>query len=127
MGMGAQNSAPTFTSIMEVIRIEQNKVSDTNGVPDTVSEFIKDDIMIFVMILDALIKYLETVLKILCFYRFMMEIQKIKLQIPALDYVGIYFQYKGNAPEETKYPVFVSLNPPNAFKDPILTARMFSF
>ena len=85
--MVSHNADPVFASMMNVIEDELQEKSDRRYIPDMCSEVIMDNVMFFVLLLAALLNYLELVLELLIQYRCMININKNRCTGPSQDFV----------------------------------------
>ena len=127
MPMGALNAAPVFAAMMMCLQREWQANADAIPLPDTGSEVIIDDVMLFAMVLDVIMKYFEEVLKVLQKYRATLKLKKCRFLGERQEFVGVDILSDGNTPASSKNDAFSSLDPPLTFSDIRMLIGMFGF
>lgn len=78
-------------------------------IPNTGSEIIMNETMIFALLLSHLLHYLEVMLEVLFNYQCTVKLNKTRLLGPSQKLVGIDVKENSNTSVEVKRPVFFNI------------------
>ena len=76
--LGSAELIPSFVVVVVVIQDKLQEESDSREIPETGSEVILDEIMLFVLILAALLNYMKDFLEIISHYIFTLKLNKTR-------------------------------------------------
>ena len=117
MPMGALNAAPVFAAMMEVLQHQWRELAKQQGIRDTDSKVIIDDVILHGTRVDNLLDYFRCVLTVLQKHRATVKLKKCRFLTQREEFVGRDIMPQGNAPAKSKNEAFRKLARPNTYHD----------
>ena len=104
--MESQNSASFFAAMMAVIPADWKEESDRKEIPYIGYEIIMYDTLLFALLMESLLSYMEYFIEILSHYRYMLKFKKTQFLETPKEFFGVYVRNKGGTLAESKQSLF---------------------